>query len=125
MKPFCFSDSISPNFTIFSIFIYAALQIRDGHRSISANLQPLTTHINHLMIIITSGFSNKSLFYYYYFYFLEILLNDLELVFLEYKHIYKTQRPTLLSSYLLFFTCCFKLILCINILHLFILFHFV
>ena len=36
----------------------------------------------HVMIIVTGDFSKKS-FYYYYFYFVEILLNDLELVFWE------------------------------------------
>ena len=35
-----------------------------------------------VIIIATGGFSKKS-FYYYYFYFVEILLNDIELVFLE------------------------------------------
>ena len=47
----------------------SALQIRAGQWSITANLWPLTTHIYHVMIIVTGGFSKKS-FYYYYFYFI-------------------------------------------------------
>ena len=45
----------------------------------------------------------KVFFYWYYFYFLEIALNNLELVFLEFKHIYKTQRTSLFSFYLIIF----------------------
>ena len=41
--------------------------------------------------------------------------------FLEFKHIYKTQRTNLFTFS--FFNGCFKIILCINILHLFVLFH--
>ena len=55
---------------------YTALQIRDGQRSITANLLPLTAHIYHVMIIVTGGFSKKSVLFYYYF--LESFLNDLE-----------------------------------------------
>ena len=50
------------------------------------------------MIIVTVGFSKKS-FFINITYFLETLSNDLELVFLELKHIYKTQRPSLFSFY--------------------------
>ena len=57
-------------------------------------------------------------FYQYYFYFLKINLNNLQFLFLEFKHIYKTQRTSLFSFYL-FFTCCFVIILCIKVLHLF------
>ena len=39
-----------------------ALQIRAGQQSITVNLQPLTTHIYHVMIIVTGGFSEKSFF---------------------------------------------------------------
>ena len=63
-----------------------ALQIRAGQWSITTNLWPLTTHIFNVMIIVTGGFFKKSFYYYYYYYyyyFVEILLNDLELVFLE------------------------------------------
>ena len=36
------------------------------------------------MIIVTGGFPKKSFYYYYYYYyFVEILLNGLELAFLE------------------------------------------
>ena len=38
------------------------LQIRAGHRSITANLWPLTAHIYHVMIIVTSSFSKNSFF---------------------------------------------------------------
>ena len=54
-------------------------------------------------------------FYLYCFYFLEILLKDLELVFVEFIHIYKTQR-SLFSFYLFIFTCCFVIIWCVNVL---------
>ena len=79
------------------------LQIRAGQRLISINLQPSTAHIYHVMIIVTGGFSKKSLIYQYYFYFLEILLNYCELAFLEFNHIYKTQRTSPFSFYLLIF----------------------
>ena len=81
----------------------SSLQTRAGQRSITANLRLWTAHIYHVMIIVTGGFSNKYFFYQYYFYFREILLNSLELVFLEFKHIYKTQRTSLFSFYLLIF----------------------
>ena len=85
---------------------------------------PLTAHIYLVMIIATGGFSKK--LFFGYFYFLEILLNYLELVFLEFKHINRTQRTSLFSSYLFIFLliCCFIIILCINALHLFVFFHF-
>ena len=85
----------------------SSLQIRTGQQSITANLRPLTAHIYHVMIIVTCGFSKKS-FFYYYFYFLEILLNDLDLVFSEFKHIYKTQRTSMFSSYLFIFYLLFR-----------------
>ena len=73
-------------------------KIRTGERSINANLRPLTAHIYHVMIILTDGFSKKS-----YYFFLEILLDNLELVILEFKHFYKTHRTSLFSFYLLIF----------------------
>ena len=72
------------------------LQIRGGQQSITANLWPLTAHIYHVMIIVTGGFSKKS-----FYYFLEILLNDL--VFMEFKHFYKTHKTSLFSFYLFIF----------------------
>ena len=45
----------------------AALEIRAGQRSITANRWPLTAHIYHVMIIVTGGFSKKSFYYYYLF----------------------------------------------------------
>ena len=51
-----------------------------------------------------SDFSKKSFFFYQYnFYFLEISLNDLELVFLGFKYTYRTQRSSLFSFYLFIF----------------------
>ena len=79
----------------------AALQIRVGQRSITTNLRTLTTHIYLVMIIVTVGFSKKSFLLYYYF--LEILLNNFELVFLEFKDFYKTHRTSLLSFHLFIF----------------------
>ena len=73
-------------------------KIRTGERSINANLRPLTAHIYHVMIILTDGFSKKS-----YYFFLEILLDNLELVILEFKHFYKTHRTSLFSFYLFIF----------------------
>ena len=58
------------------------------------------------------------------YHFLEILLNDLELVFLKFKHFYKIHRKSLFSFICLFFTRCFIIFLCINTLHLFILSYF-
>ena len=43
--------------------------------------------------IVTSDFFKKS-FYYCCYYFLEILLNDLELVFLEFKHLQSTKNKS-------------------------------
>ena len=40
----------------------SALQVRAGQRSITANLWPLITHVYHVMILVTSGFSKKSFF---------------------------------------------------------------
>ena len=67
------------------------LKIRAGQWSITANLWPLTTHIYHEMFIVTIGISKKS------FLLLQLfprnsLVKDLELVSLEFKHFYKTQR---------------------------------
>ena len=76
--------------TVGNIFPLSVLQVRAGQWSITANLWPLTTHIYHVMIIVTGGFSKKSYYYYYYFYFVEIHLNDLELVFLELLNIRKS-----------------------------------
>ena len=49
----------------------------------------------------------QKIFFYWYFYFLEILLNNLEHVFLEFKHIFKTIRASLFSSYLFIFCLLF------------------
>ena len=65
------------------------------------------------MIIVTNSFSQKSFIDFYKsfknpFYFIEILLNDLELVFLEFKHIYKAQKTSLVSFYLFSFYSLFR-----------------
>ena len=65
----------------------AVLQIRATEGSVTTTLWPLTTDIHHVMIIVPSSFSKEYFFYQYHFYFLEILLNNFELVFLEFKHI--------------------------------------
>ena len=84
-----------------------ALQIRASQWSITANLWPLTAHIYYLMIIVTGDFSKKS--YYCYYYFLEILLNDIELVSWN-LNTYKTHR-TKFFFICSVFTCCFLIIL--------------
>ena len=66
------------------------LQIRAGQRSITANLWPLTAHIYCVMFIVTVGISKSFLL-------LQLfprnsLVKGLELVFLEFKHFYETQR---------------------------------
>ena len=48
-------------------------------------------------------FFQEIFFYYDHYYFVEILLNNLELVFLEFKHFYKTQRTSLFSFYVFIF----------------------
>ena len=40
----------------------AALQIRTGQRTLTTNLWSLTAHIYHVMIMVTGGFSKKSIF---------------------------------------------------------------
>ena len=87
------------------IFVVTVLPIKAGQWSITASHQPLTTHIYHVMIIVTSGFS-RNLFII--FYFLEILSNDLELVLLEFKHIYKLQKTSLFPFYLFIFYSLFR-----------------
>ena len=66
------------------------LHIRAGQRSIKANLQPLTAHIYYVMIIVTDDFLKKSLLLLSLF--PRNNLNDLELVFLEFKHLQNTQN---------------------------------
>ena len=62
----------------------------------------------------------RNLFYYYYF--LEILFNDLELVFLEFKQFHKTHRTSLFYFYLFIFYSFLVIILFIYDLHLLVLF---
>ena len=52
----CFSKRWDPSTYRFS----SVLQIRTNQQSITANLWPLTTHIYHVMIMMTGGFFNKS-----------------------------------------------------------------
>ena len=88
---------------------FPVLQIKAGQQSITANLCPLTTHIYHVMIIVTVCFSKKS------FLLLSLLLfprnsfvNDLELAFLEFKHFYKIHRISMFSFYLFIFYLLFR-----------------
>ena len=48
--------------TVLKKVIKPALQIRASQQSITASLWPLTAHSNHVMIIVTHGFSKKSFF---------------------------------------------------------------
>ena len=91
-------------------FMYKVLQIRASWSVVSyyQSLVFYCTHICHvIMIILTGGFS-------IYYYFLEIILNDLELVFLEFKHFYKAHTEQVCFLFICsFFTCYFVIILCI------------
>ena len=89
----------------------AALQVRVGQRSITANLWPLTTHIYHIMIIVTIGFSKKS------------FLTILNLFSCDLNTFTKHTEQVCFLFICSFFICCFIIILCINALHLFILFY--
>ena len=77
----------------------SVLQVRDGQQSITGNLWSLIAYIYYVTIIVTGGFP-RNLFHCY---FLEIFLNYLELVFLEFEHFYKTLRISLFSFYLFTF----------------------
>ena len=85
----------------------------------------------HVMIIVTGGFFKKHFYIYWYcFYFLKILLIlnlnqkfNLELVFLEFKPIYKHKEQVCFLFSCSFFTSCFIIILSINARHLFTLLH--
>ena len=41
------------------LYFSTALQVSVGQRSITTNLQPLTTRIYHVMVIVNGGFSKK------------------------------------------------------------------
>ena len=83
-----------------------ALQIRTGQQLTTGNLQLLSTHI-----LACNDHCDRWLFqeifiyyyyhycYYYYYHFLEIILNDLEPIFLKFNHFYKTHM-TSFSFYL-------------------------
>ena len=72
--------------------VEAALQIRAGQRSITANLRTLTAYIYHVMIIVTGEFSNKSFF----------LLTNLDLSW-NLNTFTEKQRSSLFSTYLFIF----------------------
>ena len=57
---YCFCSTEFKNHILFEIC--AALQIRAGQWSLTANLWPLSAHIYHVMIMMTGGFSKKSIF---------------------------------------------------------------
>ena len=86
--------------------------VRAGQRSITANLRPLTTHIYHVMIIVTDEFSMKSL--------LLFLRNSFK-QFWTYL-LQNSQNKFVFFLSIHFFTCCFVIILCINTFRLFVLF---
>ena len=73
--------------------VEAALQIRAGQRSITANLRPLTAYIYHVMIIVTGEFSNKSFF----------LLTNLDLLSWNLNTFTEKQKSSLFSTYLFIF----------------------
>ena len=75
-----------------------------NYRQSSAFDRPYLSFYDHC----DRGSSKKSLFFKYNFHFLEILLNDVELVFLEFKHTYKTERSGLFFSYLFTFYLLFR-----------------
>ena len=95
-----------------SNFTLTVLWIRTSQQSITANLRPLTTHIYHVMIIVTDEFSMKSL--------LLFLRNSFK-QFWTYL-LQNSQNKFVFFLSIHFFTCCFVIILCINTFHLFVLF---
>ena len=110
------------------------LQIRTisyRQRSVTVNHRSLTAYIYHVMIIVTSSFSQKSFINFYKsfkdpFYFIEILLNDLQQVQLfswNSNTFTKYKKQVWFLFICSVFTRCFVIILCINVLNLSILFH--
>ena len=75
------------------------LQIRAGQQSINTNLWPLTTHIYHLMITVFFPEIFFFLFFDKIILFPRNSFKVLELVFLEFKPIYKTQTTSMFSFY--------------------------
>ena len=105
-----------------TIILQSALQIRADWGSVTANLWPLTAHIYHIIIIMTVRFFKKSFFLL----FPRNSFEQFELVILEFKHFHKIHRTSLFSFHLFicsFFAWCFVVILCINAVYLFVLFH--
>ena len=99
------------------------LQIRAAQRSVAANLQPLTTHIYHVMITVTSGFSTGSFFINIIFISQKLFWMTLNFFSWNLSTFTKQKEPVCFLFICSFFTHCFVIILCINALHLFILFH--
>ena len=95
--------------------ILAALQIRP----VNGQLLPIFGLWLSIFILLWSLWPvdfPRNLFYYY---FLEIILNDLELIFLAFKH-FQTQVYFL---FICWFCTCLLIIRCFNDLRLFVLFH--
>ena len=97
----------------------AALQIRAGQRWITVNLWPLTTHA---MIIVTSDFS-KNFFFINIFIFQKFFWTIFNLFSWNLNTITKHNEQVCFLCICSFFTHCFVIILCINVLHHFILSH--
>ena len=89
---------ISGNNVHVSKELLSALQIKANQRSITANLQPLTAHIYHVMITVTIDFSKKS-FLVLQLFPRNSFINDLELVFLELNTLQNAQTEQTVSFY--------------------------
>ena len=99
---------ISGNNVHVSKELLSALQIKANQRSITANLQPLTAHIYHVMITVTIDFSKKS-FLVLQLFPRNSFINDLELVFLELKYFYRMHRQ---NKFVFFLSAHFYLLFC-------------
>ena len=80
----------------------SVVQTRASQQSITVNFWALIIHIYHIMVTVTGGFSRIS-----FLLFPKCFLSNLELVFLEFKHFYKTHRTSLFSFYLFIYLLLF------------------
>ena len=79
-----------------------------SQRSVTSSLRSLTAHIYYLMIIVTSGFSQKSFFYWYYLYFLEIFWRFLNLFSWNLNTFTKHKEQVFFFLICSIFTCLFR-----------------
>ena len=100
-----------------------ALQTRAGQRSITANFWPLTAHTYHLVIIVTGGFSKNSFFINIIFISYKFFWTLLNLFSWNLNTFTKHKEQVCFLFICSFFTRCFVIIVCINSLHLFVLFY--